>query len=81
MCRGTRAHPLLAMLFILSIFVEGNKSRGEQEPGGAKDGPGGLADTVLAKGQWMREDSQHLPTAPCAPLSPCLSRYLLLQPF
>jgi len=69
-CGGTRGHPLSAALFIFSIFVEGNESRGGGH--GAKDGPGGLADRASDEGQRVREASQHFPTTPHTPLPPCL---------
>lgn len=60
--------PLLAMLFIFSIFVEGNKScMGEC---GAKDGLGGLANRALVEGQQVMEVSQHFPTILCVPVTP-----------
>lgn len=80
MQRNTGTPPSGHAIYFINICGRKQEPRGTRA-GGAKDGPGGLADTVLAKGQWVREDSQHLRTAPCAPLSPCLSRYLLLQPF
>lgn len=80
-CGGVRGHPLSAPLFIFSVFVEGNESRGER---GAKDGPGGLADGASAEGQQVREASQRFPTTPngpCHPARTLLSPHLLPQPF
>lgn len=68
MCGGMEGCPLLAVLFIFSIFVEGNKSRvGEC---GAKDGLGALANRALVEGQQVMEVGQHFPTALCVPVTP-----------
>lgn len=68
MCGGMQGCPLLAVLFIFSIFVEGNKSRvGEC---GARDELGGLASRALVEGQQVMGVSQHFPTTLCVPVTP-----------
>lgn len=66
-CGGMQGCPLLAMLFIFLIFVEGNKSWvGEC---GANDGLGGLTNRALVEGQQVMEVSQHFPATLCVPVA------------
>lgn len=69
-CGGMRGRPFSATLFIFLIFVEGNKSWGEDvRPRTGQEG----WQKALAEGQQMKEAGHRFPTSSCTSLTPCLN--------